>query len=308
MYKVLTPPKDLLMPNDLVAKVGMKKWGEIQNKAHEVNKRLDELLQSGSVEFDWNGHHMNRKTKPVFPKSYEYSFRRDFGPEENIGDALSYIFFKLQDMRRINLFSRAIAGETEVELNISGYARQYICYECGKELRFSFNGKQIKVIEPCLYPTGYPPFSIELNISSRRIAFANCFNVPEYNMEGYGGPVENFKEMKHYAKYGVCQAYCGNSCPSVYRDGDKFYIANELYDDKDKIIDAPPGEKIGSIGTDLWAWSAMDFKKAGFQSCDFIAEVPAGWYKFTQHFYRSNYQQSNRKAYTLFGTIEKSTN
>ncbi len=140
------------------------------------------------------------------------------------------------------------------------------------------------------------------------MCFANSFEIPDWNdiRDLSCGPVENFREMKFYAKHGVIQAFCGNSCPSVFRDGDKFYIANELYDDKhDNVIDAPPGEKIGSIGTNLWAWSVIDAKKLGNQFCDFSAKVPKGRYKFIQNYYRSNYNDSDRKTYTLFGLIER---
>lgn len=288
--------------------LSLEQRAKLHLKGLENKEKFFNLLKSGSIEFDYNGHYHNRKTKPIFPESYQYEFRRNFGLEETFWDRANFLIWNQLDIRKINLLKKALNRETTVKFNPFGNLPS-ICNQCGKNLEFTFDGKTIKVKNPCNYPNGYPPFSIELNIPSGELCFANSFKVPEWNdiRDLSYGPVENFREMKFYAKHGVCQAFCGNSCPSVFRDGDKFYIANELYDNEhENVIDAPPGEKIGSICTDLWAWSVIDAKKLKNQKfCDFSAKVPKGRYRFTQNYYKSNYNDSERKTYTLFGTIER---
>lgn len=303
MYQALD---NLRVIVDSKKELSLEKRVFLGRKASENYDEFFKRLRSGSIEFDYNGHYHNRKTKPVFPETYQYEFRRNFGLEETFWNRADFTILSQINIRKINLLKRALDGEITVRFNPYD-TMPPICYECGKELEFTFDGKTIKVKNPCDYPDGYPPFSIELNIPSGELCFANSFEVPEWNdvRDLSYGPTENFREMKFYAKHGVCQAFCGNSCPSVFRDGNKFYIANELYDNKDKLISSPPGEKIGSICTDLWAWSVIDAKKLGDQFCDFSAKVPKGKYRFTQNYYWSDYFNNNKKTYTLFGIIEK---
>ena len=265
----------------------------------DLSKDFDRAFHSGDVEFDFNGHHKNRKTKPVKPKGYNGEFRQDFGYEESIIDDIhinSFLFVsnKESGQRAKDLLLNPKENEWILlnDVHKFGY-----CLECGKNLEYKFNGKTIKVVEPCEYPNGSLPISFNINVPSGIMVFANYFdNVDTFDINesyrlGLHGAAEHKMELEHYAKQNIAQVFCGNSCPGVYLDGNKLLVGNPGYEENEggeEIVHELPGTEIGSICTDLWAWSmtCMDtYNKLECDNQEFHINVKPGKYRVTQYWY-----------------------
>lgn len=57
------------------------------------------------------------------------------------------------------------------------------------------------------------------------------------------------EEIQKYAEQGLLSGYVGNSCPTVYKGGNKLTIGNNLHN---------VGEEVGQVVTDLWRYCIAD--------------------------------------------------
>lgn len=282
-------------------------------------EKFDKAFQSGQIRFDFNGHHRKRKTKPTAPKDYAYSFRRDFGYEETlIGEIHTGAFIYSKSLEAVELASQLLdnPGNGHKWIMLDGINHLGYCVDCGRRLKYKFNGRTIKVVDACEHPTGYPPITFEIDVPSGVMLFANYFDkVTELDVNAayradLHGSLEHKMELEHYANQNVAQVFCGNSCPGVYKceNRDKFWIGNAGYDSEgDKEIDPMPGESVGSICTDLWAWSMTckdTYDKLGCEhGADFDVKVKPGKYRVTQHWYHKGGYGPGNKA-DIFAEID----
>jgi len=150
-----------------------------------------------------------------------------------------------------------------------GGSRDFECLDCGQKMRLAFNGKGFVWIDkPCEYPDGIVT-EYELNVPSGKIVvdddLRTWFPVDEdYDVNGTIGC---HLSSLAAAEIGMAYGFVGNTCPHVYRNGDKFVIGsyreelwdretNETYPNPDPC---PWGEDVASICTDLWWYSIADY-------------------------------------------------
>ena len=275
-------------------------------------------MEVGEIMFEYGGHYRGRsKQNPKVPKKHEYEFRKDHFWEDlmvtQIESDLSTAFMRMNQTQRRAFKNLLKKGGDWIELN--GILKFRECHECGQHVRYKFNGKTIKAIGRCKYPRGQPTTSIDIKVPSGIMVFANHFEIPAFDGNIEGGYPEHVAELEHYAKHNVAQLFCGNSCPGIYRDGDKFWIGNHGHDDDYKVIDKMPGTQVASVTTDLWAWSMTDLynhqkitgKKNIQQDKHYnynYVRVTPGTYRITQRFYANGGYGSDNKA-DIFATMER---
>lgn len=182
------------------------------------------------------------------------------------------------------------------------------CLNCNWDGTYTFDGKTFFATEQCAHPNGIENITIDLNIPSGKMVFANdlrkWFRVhTDYNINNNGGI---FDTIKAYEKVGMAHGFVGNSCPSVYKvDKENLSISSygmpvdeEDRGDEDKWIH-PVGKEVGGICTDLWWYCIVDledFKRRFFdmggtaedfkneiKHCD-IVNVKPGVYRILHNF------------------------
>jgi hypothetical protein len=291
---------------------------ELMVKSLELADKFDKAFQAGQIRFDFNGHHRKRRSKPTKPKEYTYDFRRDFGYEETIIDDIhTAAFIYAKDMESVELGMKLIdnPGNGRKWVLLDGVNDLGYCVDCGKRLRYRFNGRTIKVVDACEHPTG-TPITFEIDVPSGVMLFANYFDKivdfdtnTAYRADAHGA-AEHKMELEHYAAQNVAQVFCGNSCPGIYKceNRDKFWIGNAGYDSEgDNETEQMPGKSVGSICTDLWAWSMTcqdTYDKLGCEhGSDFDVKVKPGKYRVTQHWYHKGGYGPGDKA-DIFAEID----
>lgn len=146
------------------------------------------------------------------------------------------------------------------------------CPHCAASITILANWKEstLQILgEPCKYPKGVYPIIIELNVTSGKIVFANdlrewfpVIGSKDINLD------HNIKIMtEEYTKVGMVHPFVGNSYPSIYQvDDQHLSISIEPFDEDDSVSAkdlekiTPPGKLLGNISTDLWWYSAVDYK------------------------------------------------
>jgi len=134
------------------------------------------------------------------------------------------------------------------------------CATCGEffdhaQVTRHADGTWTTDIPPC---EGTPePITFELNVPSGRLAVANdlrsLFPCPSDDAD-LNSPKGLRALTVQQAYYGMAHGFVGNSCPSVYRRGDHFWIGTRL----PKGLPAPRPRKAAGICTDLWWYSIAD--------------------------------------------------
>ena len=207
------------------------------------------LLRAGEITFDWNGHWWERKTKPKMPWQYDYAFQRDFGLEDMVIENLSVYLISG------NLLGFGKTGPQFTRIPLT--ASKLHCCNCGEEMEYEFNDRVVRVVNPCPYPKGYPPFTGELGIPSGNMVFANDFGFIKPQLSPYfvfGRPAEE-QYWNYYLNCSVFCGYCGNSCPSVRKEGDVLIVVAGEYRGLYASWDCVAG-----VTTDTWQWMAGDYE------------------------------------------------
>lgn len=297
----------------------LKEWGNrmaaIQGVMEPVMKNLTERFQTGKVTFDWNGHHRNRVSSPKVPKEYEYSYRRDFGPEEDVTD-------HLRTHRLLGTLQDALAmSEATPEAPASiGYIHSLGCFDCGENLNVMFDGENFKVEESCEYPEGHPEYGPEINIPTGEIALADSLlHHPKLctdgTAEGAGIKWEKSGVMNAGA-LNIGHGYCGNSCPGVWvrQDKNEVLIASSTWDeDSDEPNPIEGYDRVGAICTDLWWWTMADVQtleelRLSEPGCqlgrqDVVTTVNPGKWKVNQRYHLEN--RDDTSTNTIYARITK---
>ena len=256
-----------------------------------MDNTLEQMIQSGEFSIDLNGH------------SFEL---RRIGTNNPIS-----AYHQCEVLERLQsaayrdgvLIGLAIAG-----LRTAAVPTSMRCCECGESLDFELSGKVLKAKSPCPCPDGVQmPFRVVIDVPSGRLAFADRFTFlaqpfEERNLRSQGMYSRKL-QLEAWASIGFPSAGCGNSCPSIYRLGNRLIISSLKEDD----AELPAGcVSVGYICTDYWSWHCGDFERlseasetAGESlSTSAVIDVPAGRYEICVH---SLHYDHNGK---LFATIE----
>ena len=184
---------------------------------------------------------------------------------------------------RMSLFSRfleAYLEEATLNQAVDGFREEDLkkgrikdasygmdCPECGRRVRFDLvdGVKLVASGRRCKYPNGHPEIVTHLDVPSgeivlfndfRHVYYANDYKV-DFNLNTTDG-IRQYSEF--YAKRGLIIHFVGNTCPRVHQvDEGNIQIGSWWEDDEEK----GPGEKLGSICTDLWWYCAAD--REGFE-------------------------------------------
>src|SRR6185436_16510539 len=158
--------------------------------------------------------------------------------------------------------------------------KYFNCQHCGEDIEFIFDGEIITTEATCQFPKGVKEVTIELNIPSGVMVFANdlrkWFPVQfDYNVNRDAGIL---KTILAYEKVGMAHGFVGNTCPGVYQINNQRLsisagccdIGEETWDDEqqdyvpmteNKAVEiTPAGNRVGSICTDLWWYSVVDYE------------------------------------------------
>lgn len=211
------------------------------------------------------------------------------------------------------------------------------CYKCGEEVAFILDLKTKKAVaeNECVCAKGIPPYSVEMDIPSGKIIFANDLRhwidvAADYDVNYVQG---QRRTAEAYAANQMFHFSVGNTCPGIYMKDGFITIGNPSYNaddddddadvDEDKIAEErakPYGKKLGSICTDLWWWCGVDynhFKKVAGKDFDkvvkdhytTVVKVKPGRYKATglTHLARAH-EGAESKAYGPVFDIQTALN
>jgi hypothetical protein len=149
------------------------------------------------------------------------------------------------------------------------------CSHCGNTVYLQNNSNIWTATESCPFPTGLPAYSVEIDVPSGNLIFANNLTkyFPTYDDYYINLICEMQRQTEGYAKEGLIHVSVGNSCPSVYKINKNKIVVGvngpeekwneeteewECLSDEEIIKTTLPGGYEGSICTDLWAFGAAD--------------------------------------------------
>lgn len=189
------------------------------------------------------------------------------------------------------------------------------CGECGKAITLWFDGETISLgEEECAHPGGLKDYKVDLDIPSGEIVVANDLRKlmgedVDHNIDGTMGMMLTTRD---YARLGMFHAFVGNSCPSVWKNGDVLRIGSppclEETDEPSDEVKANWGDEVSWVCTDLWWFSIMDAnlfesrcKTHGVEFPEYLTmehvKVTPGRYRMTVHKYPDNdYYEGNHYA------------
>lgn len=206
----------------------------------------------------FNGHFMDvSKLKAPFGQGYDSKrFAEQFWFSINTG--LRWSLLGLKD------------GETECLLHDT---RELSCCNCDEPVAFMLDiEKKTAVAQSvCQFSNGLPEYSVELDVPSGKLVFANDFRTFFGGMRGEPrerGPRGSVNYVagqcavaEHYASKGMFHITVGNTSPGIYKSGNTITMASRREGVKAKADEKDFGRKCGSICTDLWWYSAADYDK-----------------------------------------------
>lgn len=172
------------------------------------------------------------------------------------------------------------------------------CPACGDHLELADHDDGLAVTNPCRLPGARKPFEVTVDVPSGRLVFANDLRhlVVVESSVSVNHDLGRQRYTEAHARAGLVLIHVGNTCPGVHReaDGSLFvgWVRDEDWDDEDDApADPVTSEKLGSICTDLWWYSAMDefhfLRACAREGVDpksldtFTVEVPPGVYAFS---------------------------
>lgn len=122
------------------------------------------------------------------------------------------------------------------------------CAICGEEPSIAFCEDRVE-IENNHFDVG--PFSVDIEFPTGVMLFNDdlCYGFTAGDRD-INTTIGIKQHSEDYAKQGMMHFFVGNSCPSIWRDGDTIYVGS--------LSDADGHKRIGSICTDLWWASFVD--------------------------------------------------
>lgn len=216
--------------------------------------------------------------------------------------------------------------------------RRNDCHVCGERVHVSFNGIYFMVAKlddmqtatkssdpvnstdlHCEFHGGMKSYTVEVEVPSGRLVFANdlrglmSHEIPDHYINH---DIGIRRLVEDTAKQGFLTTFVGNTCPSIYQDGNTLRIGCVGYD-SDEVVDEFAGKTVGSICTDLWWFYAVDGdvfdnsttnlngESVGVSKYNAdVVHVDAGRYKMTVNLPRPNDEYGSGVA-SLYATIEK---
>jgi hypothetical protein len=241
----------------------------------KAQKLLEALCKKGEI-LEWHGHCENGE---LFYRGYGTPKDRHKAIQDHLRGMISEVMlFHLRGEAEQAVLVRAFEeGALLDEPLILNTMRSFQCPSCGTHMRMGFNGQGFVVLaDPCPYPTGLVT-EWELNVPSGKLAVANDLRrwFPSDGDYDINNSMGTHLTTLAYANVGMSHGFVGNTCPSIYRDGDHFVIGSyqeKLWDDEtDEERDNPElcpwGDSVASVCTDLWWFSIVDFD-------EFLRRVP----------------------------------
>ena len=167
----------------------------------------------------------------------------------------------------------------------------HTCYKCGtrnlklmlnkKEKRFSLvetkyadktGIKETAIETSCIYKDGFKPYSVELDVKSGIMLFANHFKqiydlsesigdrkyTQEFSINELHGRKRTSEE---YAKLGLIDLNIGNCGCHMFRTSkakDSFIVGDSGYDCDDKFRFPKTWKEVGDVCTDYWGFCIVD--------------------------------------------------
>ena len=258
----------------------------------EFIRKLKDQFNSSTLSLDLNGHYA-AAPGVISPEQMEHWHKRlineasssislalmvaearKMGMKDEVLDALNSVSDAFAEA---GLGTGAQGEEITVPISME-------CSECGESLKGSFTPGLLTITNRCRYPGGIKPYTVQLNVPSGRIVFANDLralvtlrSLDDSYYVNHGSEI--MRCTMDYADAGMIHGFTGNTCPSVYRLANGSLIVSSgstreqmekyrsEYPSEDGIEDDPeelsqylPDDvvQVGSICTDLWWFSAMD--------------------------------------------------
>jgi hypothetical protein len=207
---------------------------------------------------DWRGHY---KEGTLFPGGFTPAVVR---LRDWVRDSVLFGHWP-----RLEALEAALdgGGTLEEPIPLAAISRAE-CPVCGSRLDLAFDGKGFVVVgERCRYPEGLVT-EWELNVPSGKLVVANDLRewFPSDESHDVNTLIGVHLTTLAYAKIGMAHGFVGNTCPSVYREGDRLVVGSHLEEtwdeEKDDYVDNPEpcpwGDAVASICTDLWWYSIVD--------------------------------------------------
>ena len=177
------------------------------------------------------------------------------------------MFIRLTDV----VYDGQLAPETKFPLvkegNILGQ-----CAICGLEPSITFYEDRIEV-EDNHFDVG--PFSVDIAFPSGRILFNDTFPEEAFEVQDFDVNTTIGTKLcsEHYARQGMMHFYVGNSCPTVWKQGDTLFIG--------KLTEGSETKSVAGISTDLWWATALDqtiltrrlMNRGNFEEVDTLAAI-----------------------------------
>ena len=182
------------------------------------------------------------------------------------------------------------------EIGVSGGQ----CGHCGEGIRLRVRGDVLLADSECSEAGGLKPYEVLVGIPSGKIVFAN--DLRNLVVVDSGGSLNEPRGQKELtlsaASVGLALVFVGNTDPRVIRDGETLLVGSGI-----------KGDRLGSISTGLWWYSAMDHDffvdrcaAAGVRPEDddyFVVDVEPGVYAFSDEF--ANHHESG----VVFSRVRK---
>ena len=252
------------MPDELPDQ--LKAAGEFPN-AWLLARKIGIALENLDTDIeDWSGH---------FKKgTHWYKSGHHRSSSQRFKDLVSGLYWTLQDKPIDDLtqimatLEAGVKLDAPIKLGRPSLGRDFICPFCGEKLFFGFDGERVCVMsDPCDYPEGLIT-EFELNVPSGKIVVNDSLSQWfRTDSEDRGGMFGTHQASLDAAAVGLAHGFVGNTCPSVFKIGDRFVIGNwpeelydeETYEDYPNPDPCPWGEQVASIMTDLWWYSIADY-------------------------------------------------
>lgn len=108
------------------------------------------------------------------------------------------------------------------------------CSSCGERLEIEFDGKEVKVLNECVYKNGMPPIILNLNVPSGKMVVAEdlreFFPIQcDYDINKICGMYE---ESKAYSEVGMIHLVTSDNCSVMYKTKSGFTISEKKLKNK----------------------------------------------------------------------------
>lgn len=289
----------------------------------KLEKTLTNLLKSGEIQVNLQGHFKAPEgTYPVTSLSgrfQKYIIDKIISFDLRFGEGN----FEWDEVTPIQEF---LEGKT---LSTKSYDFED-CSICGEEVGFEFKDGIVQAMSTCKYPGGMPEYSFTIAVPSGKLAFANDMrDLVRTDADYYVNLQSEIRLCEEdYGRKGMIHIFVGNSCPGIYQTSSKsLFVGNEGFAvdgevwDGEKYVPATPEQiekasfpkdaiKRGSVCTDLWWVSAMDYTLLK-QRCEetdqdlddyekyleAVVEIRPGIYTVTSRYHIARENENEAQAY-----------